>query len=187
MGWLNKIGFKLQLIYQMTVLLALAACGSMESVSVRFALQPIGVPDRQLLDINEILEEFNQRSGSNIAYLCSQDCTGTIEFIGRRSDAVVGLCEPSTYVRSKSRFSMKTGLTQERKSELRADIKLSSDLMAEGNRDFLRTIIFHELGHGLLLEHSPSEQDVMFAVVNGEKNFDSYFEQVRQKLLQLHL
>ncbi|MEI8025311.1 MAG: matrixin family metalloprotease [Pseudomonadota bacterium] len=175
----------MRFLFSLTVLLALAGCGSKESVIARFALEPVGIPESQLVDISAILAEFNERLGSNLASLCSEDCTGVMELVSPREDGIVGLCEPSTYIRSKSRFSMSKGWTRQRKSELRADIKISSDLMNEGNKAFLRTIIFHELGHGLLLDHSSNEHDVMFAVVNGEKDFDRYFEQVRSKLQEI--
>ncbi len=185
MQLLHLSGVLLRVLFPLTVLLALAGCGSKESVSARFALQPVGIPDGQLADITNILSEFNQRLGSDVASLCSDDCTGVIEFVKPRDDGIVGLCEPFTYSRSKSRFSMSSGWTRQRDSELRADIKISSDLANEGNRALLKTIIFHELGHGFLLDHSSDEHDVMYAIVNGEKNFDSYFDQVRSKLHEI--
>ncbi len=182
---LQLSGVELRLLFPFAAWIALAGCGSKESVTARFALEPIGMPESELAAISAILAEFNQRLGSNIASLCTENCNGVIEFVSPREDGVVGLCEPSTYVRSKSHFSMKKGWIRQRKSELRADIKISSDLRNRGNQEFLRTIIFHELGHGLLLDHSSNEHDVMFAVVNGEKNFDMYFEQVRWKLQEI--
>jgi hypothetical protein len=160
----------------------LLSCGSKESVSVRFALAPKDIPESRLSDIDKILTEFNELAGSQIAYLCADDCNGSIGFDDQLQNGVVGLCEPSTYTESKSSFSIKKGLTTRRKKELRADIKLVSDLKFQGDYELLRTIIFHELGHGLLLDHSSGPSDVMFATVNGEKNLESFFVQVRQRI-----
>ncbi len=47
------------------------------------------------------------------------------------------------------------------------------------DRTELRKLWCHEVGHGLQLEHAAEQSDVMYYSIQGEKDFDTYFAQVR--------
>ncbi len=43
-------------------------------------------------------------------------------------------------------------------------------------------LFFHEVGHGLEMEHAADKQDVMYTDVSGNKDFPSFFDRVRTYL-----
>ena len=50
------------------------------------------------------------------------------------------------------------------------------------NRYELKKLFFHEIGHGLEMDHDPDQNAVMFKDVSGQKDFDTYFKNVRAYL-----
>ena len=42
----------------------------------------------------------------------------------------------------------------------------------------LEKLFFHEVGHGMQMEHSKDESDVMFENIGGQKDFDRFFARV---------
>lgn len=47
-------------------------------------------------------------------------------------------------------------------------------------KDELRTLYFHEVGHGLQMNHDPEVSSVMYKYISGTKDFASFFGRVRQ-------
>ena len=45
-------------------------------------------------------------------------------------------------------------------------VDLSAVLFREGMKEYIRPVVFHELGHCAGLEHSPDENDVMYKTTN---------------------
>lgn len=43
----------------------------------------------------------------------------------------------------------------------------------------IRKLFAHEVGHGFQMSHAPNERDVMYFDISGEKDFTSYWPQVR--------
>ncbi len=43
----------------------------------------------------------------------------------------------------------------------------------------IRKLFAHEVGHGFQMGHAPNERDVMYFDISGEKDFSSYWPQVR--------
>jgi predicted Zn-dependent protease len=43
-------------------------------------------------------------------------------------------------------------------------------------------LFFHEVGHGLQLDHSANQEDVMYFDISGDKSFANYFNYVRSYL-----
>jgi hypothetical protein len=52
---------------------------------------------------------------------------------------------------------------------------------SEKHYDF-RKLFYHEVGHGLQLDHDPNPQSVMYYDISGTKDFNGYIRQVRSYL-----
>ena len=54
----------------------------------------------------------------------------------------------------------------------------------EAKRYELMKLFFHEIGHGLQMDHDPDPKAVMYYDISGNKDFDKYFEGVRAYFAQ---
>jgi len=72
--------------------------------------------------------------------------------------------------------------------------RVTYSMRLEFDEDYLRTrmnettrknttekqkLFFHEVGHGLEMDHSPTKSDLMYYDISGDKNFDVFFQRVR--------
>lgn len=53
---------------------------------------------------------------------------------------------------------------------------------ADESRYELMKLFFHEIGHGLEMDHDPKVTAVMYEDIGGQKDFETYFKQVRAYL-----
>lgn len=50
----------------------------------------------------------------------------------------------------------------------------------EGDKTDIRKLFYHESGHGMQMGHHPDSSNVMYFDISGEKDFTSYFVEVRR-------
>lgn len=59
-------------------------------------------------------------------------------------------------------------------------VEFDAEYMRRGDLYAKQKLFFHEVGHGLEMDHNPGDlHDVMYPDVAGDKNFDAYFARVR--------
>ena len=62
-------------------------------------------------------------------------------------------------------------------------VEFDAEYMRRNDLYGKQKLFFHEVGHGLEMDHNPTDAaDVMYPDVVGEKDFDQYFNRVRQYL-----
>lgn len=57
---------------------------------------------------------------------------------------------------------------------------LALDKDSTESRYELEKLFFHEVGHGMQMDHVSSEDDVMYENIGGKKDFDQFFARVRE-------
>lgn len=158
------------------------SCGKEEKATFKFSLQPMDIPAPVIEKLTNVFQEFNANVGSQLIYLCTKDCTGTIEFGELDDPLIVGLCTPIHNNFTRSSFNLKKGFITQRHREIHADFKFSNKLLSSLDDELFRVTVLHELGHAVGFGHSKSTEDIMHPFVNGKKNYTGFFSSVSNRV-----
>ena len=58
-------------------------------------------------------------------------------------------------------------------------VKLKINSIKDADKNDIRKLFYHEVGHGMQMLHHPDQSNVMYYDITGEKNFTLYFADVR--------
>ena len=142
--------------------------------------------------LSKLVSEFNSYAGFN-ALTFSYDTANSnspVNIVVGLEDRTNHIGETQSIVDTESDFELGSyvgvGQRPERRNYYSMHIDLDRDFIEKriDNNDQashydLQKLFFHEVGHGLTMDHVPSKSDVMYASIDGNKDFAGFFRRVR--------
>lgn len=178
-------------LLKLLALLYVTSCGSTveENHSKHYVLAYQGDNERVNQALRDLVSEFNQLTGAEVLKY-TDDTTKANSFISltkglENRDQKIGWGQWITSTSEGESFSHH-GHKIDREIDYSMSIELDWDYVVSrlnGNSEKhyeLQKLLFHEIGHGLQMSHSEDPKNLMYAKVNGQKNFDEFFARVRK-------
>lgn len=173
------------------VLSLLTACGgSYNTTKVKNYRLSLVEGDKSLVpELKTLVEDFNRFAGITVLQYVDDPGTSNspvaiikgLEAQTRREtgESDVGLGQYLTQTTEQSPFLTPPGQRPKREISYSMSIKFDYDYMAQRSHYDQQKLFFHEVGHGLEMDHSPNVRDVMYSDVGGAKDFEPFFAYVR--------
>lgn len=169
-------------------LLALtAACGSgYETVKVKDYRLAVLIQDATIQhQFATLIDDYNQYAGMRVlTYEPSASAANSAIVLTeglQTRDGKVGWGQWMTSSKSENPLTKAPGDKAKRTVEFSMRVEFDADYMRKKTHVEQQKLFFHEVGHGLELDHNPADQtDVMYPDVSGDKDFPRYFEYVRR-------
>jgi hypothetical protein len=135
--------------------------------------------------ISELIQSFNVEVGEQLLTFVSDPkrATSPIRLVAGLEEMTGKLGFGAQLFKPERR-----GVTFRRTATFRIDLDKEYVLQRapgpEGTigHDDLRLLIFHEIGHGLGLDHTRDPEDVMYPDLGGAKDFPAFFNSVRNRI-----
>ena len=101
----------------------------------------------------------------------------------QKRDGKVGWGQWISEIRAENPLTKLPGEKAKRTIAYSMRVEFDAEYMRRNDLYGKQKLFFHEVGHGLEMDHNPTDAaDVMYPDVVGEKDFDQYFNRVRQYL-----
>lgn len=167
----------------------LTACGSgykTEKVKLyRFAVASRDANMQR--EFRSLIDEYNRMAGMKVLHYSDDPSEANSVIVIteglQKRDGKVGWGQWMSESKSDSPLGKMPGQKSKRLIRYSMRVEFDADYMRRNDTYAKQKLFFHEVGHGLEMDHNPEDiQDVMFPDVAGDKNFPDYFERVRSYL-----
>lgn len=170
----------------------LVSCGQNvdESYSKEYVLAVENADSETNSQFFQLVAEFNEKTGSDVLRFTNNpaEANSMITMVEglQATDGKVGWGQwVSTTTEDQKVDGLKLNVDREVAYSMRLQFDLNyfktrmGENMTEEKHYGLQKLFFHEVGHGLQMDHHPDQSNVMYYEISGKKDFDLYFEDVR--------
>lgn len=164
----------------------LLACGTdYKTEKVKFYRFAVASRDANMQrEFRSLIDEYNRMVGTQILkYTDDPSHANSVIIIteGLQSrDGKVGWGQWMSESRAENPLGKMPGEKVKRTITYSMRVEFDADYMRRSDTYAKQKLFFHEVGHGLEMDHNPDNiEDVMFPDVAGTKDFSRYFQQVR--------
>jgi hypothetical protein len=182
----------LPLLYTAPFVSCLAACGgSYQTVKVKSYTLSLAQGDRVFVDtFKQLVAEFNKEVGQPVLTYVDDPSAANSPIILTKglessTDGKVGLGQWISESRADNPFTTMPGQRLGRTVTYSMRIEFDWDFFDQrrgatsSNDTDKRKLFFHEVGHGLEMNHVTDPGDVMYPDIAGDKDFNTYLQRVR--------
>ena len=169
-----------------------AACGSYETTKVKnYRMHVVNGTAEQTETFKKLIDDFNALAGiTALTYVDTAEEANSpilvVEGLKRSTGEMVGRGQWLADSEQESPLSSIDGSRPRRTVRFSMRLEFDADYIrrhaADTDTDTYekRKLFFHEVGHGMELDHSARPRDLMYEKIDGEKDdFGSFFDYVR--------
>jgi hypothetical protein len=164
----------------------LSACGSdYDTKKVKsYRLAVMSDDANMKREFRSLIQDYNRLSQLNVLEY-AEDAAGANSVIVvteglQTRDGKVGWGQWMAESQAENPMTKLPGDKAERTITYSMRVEFDAEYMRRGDLYAKQKLFFHEVGHGLEMDHVPSDmRDVMYPDVAGDKDFEEYFTRVR--------
>lgn len=170
----------------LTIMFMATGCGDLTGRSIEHNyLVHVRASQPEVHDqFERLVNDFNQSIGEELlSYSRDESASGSLVQLIRGLESGTGKLGFGGRVVSTIRTGLRITRSYSMKIELDSSYvekRIPSNI---GSKDYneVRLLFFHEVGHGLGFRHAASPKDVMYEDLQGNKDFPSFFERIRNR------
>jgi hypothetical protein len=188
----RSLGFWYPFIILKMIQTLLTSCGaSYKETNVKEYSLALESTDESLqTEFERIIEEFDNEAGFPALKFTrnAEDANSTIVLTAglNARDGKVGWGQWIRSTETESPAAALSGDAPERKNIYSMRLEFDADYVTDRiySRDQskqydIKKLVYHEVGHGLTMDHDPNVRNVMYYDISGSKDFDGFFKKVR--------
>lgn len=170
------------------------ACGSYETTKIKdYKLHVVNGTPSQINTFKKLILDFNSLAGMNaLTYVDTaaeaNSPINIIEGLKLSTDNKVGLGQWVSESQQENPVMTMPGQHPKRTVRYSMNLKFDREYfeLHKGNDSTevyaRQKLFFHEVGHGLELDHVADQHNLMYEEISGDKDFDGFFKYVRSYL-----